>query len=956
MAAAMKRPETQKKHRYRIHWLDWSSCCQALSTLQTDERRISLKRNQRCHDAEAQVDAPSRGQSSPAAGDAHANRKDELVTRRTSKEPPVGLRLIIDDMLSTTLVASVFAGLVGAQSRAAMALTPSSDWYGVDGNWSTIKLQVGTPGQSVNVLASTSLSELWVIGPGGCLGNESICNARGNIFTIAQSKSWKPLGAWQLGLDYLGYDGNGDYGLDKLSSTLLTGSTMRMDNIITASINSTNFYLGYLGLGITKGSFGNSVADSPLTQAVKNYGWIPSYSYGYTAGAYYMGASGTPCSVTLGGYDASRFVPHNVNFTLDPSDGLPNALVRGIEVSAGQDKALHAGWNTTTRILSNMSTSFSATIDSSTPYLWLPDAVCDQFAEAFNLTYNRTFNLYTVTNEQYADFKSGLSSYSFTFSFTSHDNSNDFGNPLTVPGVVNITITAAAFAQVLRYPFQSETIGLGEPPVPYFPLRRSSNLTDTFIIGRSFLQEAYLITKYDTGVFSLHQALFPDEPLQSLKLKNIAQPNDSPLARPPAQVNSQGGLSAAEMGGVAAGVVAACMIIFACWYFNHRRKKLRATTRALEDGKDAASSTTPDLPKSPVAKMFTKILGRKKTKKASANEAMESTLQPAEMAADANQAVYELPVPVAPVELNGDDGKSVLEHNTVLGTDDTQNIDTYELARRNVEIQLRGPLPAYTPPENPSDFPPTEKVIRDMSPAVTSSPGEIGPVPSSLPASPSSPSSPVSCDKSSSTHGSLPSPMSSRAGEWSNRMSDLSSPSMEAASYHSHTFTVSNAGNTVPQPTPPESETLTSNSSNFSNTSPSTLYPALPASPLPTHQRTLIDSSNVVCLGPLPEHISIPGPRTIPAPLTYRQGSSNMDVVVPQVLDASRVSTDTLGSNWTEFEEELMAQELTGQVTLQESIRNREEESDSLRSLHRLDGSEFIHIPQPAERRYSWEH
>ncbi|GJC94059.1 eukaryotic aspartyl protease [Colletotrichum higginsianum] len=80
-----------------------------------------------------------------------------------------------------------------------------------------------------------------------------------------------------------------------------------------------------------------------------------------------------------------------------------------------------------------------------------------------------------------------------------------------------------------------------------------------------------------------------------------------------------------------------------------------------------------------------------------------------------------------------------------------------------------------------------------------------------------------------------------------------------------------------------------------------------------------------------------------------------MDVVVPQVLDASRVSTDTLGSNWTEFEEELMAQELTGQVTLQESIRSREEESDSLRSLHRLDGSEFIHIPQPAERRYSWE-
>ncbi|KAJ0166085.1 hypothetical protein CTA2_8768 [Colletotrichum tanaceti] len=859
-------------------------------------------------------------------------------------------------MLSTTLVASVLVGLVGAQGRSAMALTPSSDWYGVDGNWSTINLQVGTPGQSVNVLASTSLSELWVIGADGCLGKESICNARGNVFTIAQSKSWNSLGAWQLGLDYLAYGGNGDYGMDKLSSTLLTGGTMRMDNITTASINSTNYYLGYLGLGITQGGFGNSVADSPLTQAVKNYGWIPSYSYGYTAGAYYMGASGTPCSVTLGGYDASRFVPHNVDFTLDPNDGLPHALVRGIEVSAGQDKALHAGWNTTTRILSNMSTSFNAMIDSSTPYLWLPDAVCDQFAEAFNLTYNRTFNLYTVTNEQYANFKSSSSSYSFTFSFTSHDNGNNSGDPLTVPGVVNITITAAAFAQVLRYPFQNEMIGLDEPPVPYFPLRRASNLTDTLIIGRSFLQEAYLITKYDAGVFSIHQALFPDEPLKSLNLTNIAQPNDSSLARPPAQVNSQGGLSAAAIGGVVAGVVAACIIIFACWYLNYRRKKLRATTSVLTDGMDAASSMTPDPPRSLVANMLTKIPGRKNAKKASGHEAMRSTLQTAEMAADANHAVYEMPVSVAPAELNGDEGKSVLEHTTMLGTDDTQNVDAYEPARRNVEIRLRGPLPEYTPPESPSEFPLTEKAIQYMSPAATFSPEVIGPLPSSLPASPSSPPSPVSCDKSSSTCGSLPSPTSSRAGEWSTRISDLSSPSMEGASYHSHTLTASNVGNTVPQPAPPESEASTSSSSNFSNTSSSILYPTLPVSPLPTHQRTLIDSSNVVCLGPLPEHISIPGPRAIPAPVTHRQGSSNVDVVVPQVLAASRLSTDTLGSNWTEFEEELMAQELTGQVSLQEGAGNREEESDSLESLHRLDGSEFIHIPQPAERRYSWEH
>ncbi|KZL87016.1 eukaryotic aspartyl protease [Colletotrichum incanum] len=855
-------------------------------------------------------------------------------------------------MLSNTLIATMLVGIVGAQKQSAMALTPSNDWYGVDGNWSTIRLQVGMPGQSVNVLASTSLSEFWAIGAGGCLANEPLCNsARGNVFTIADSKSWNPLGAWQLGLDYLGYGGNGDYGLDTLSTTLLTGDGMRMDNIITASINSTDYYLGYLGLGVTKGSFGNQVAESPLTQAVKNYGWIPSYSYGYTAGAYYMGVSGTPCSVTLGGYDASRFVQHNNEFSLDPSDGLPHALVRGIQVSTGQDKALPGGWNTSTRILSNMSTSFTAMIDSSTPYLWLPDAVCDQFAEAFNLTYNSTFNLYTVTNDQYADFKSGSSSYSFTFSFTSHDNSDDFGHPLTVPGVVNITITAAAFAQVLRYPFQGETIKYGEPAVPYFPLRRASNLTDTFVIGRSFLQEAYLITKYDTGVFSLHQALFPNEPLQSLQLKNIVQPSNSPFP-PPAQVNLHGGLSTAQMGGIAAAAVAACVIMLVCWYFYRRQKKSRATTRTLEDGKDAASSIMPEPPRSPVAKMFTKILGKKKAKRSSSHEVMGSISQPAEVGADANHAVYELPVPVNPAELDGDDSKSVLGHPE-FGTDAIHNTDAYELARRNVEIQLQGPVPAYTPPENPADFPPAEKSIQDMSPVATFRPEEFGSLPSSSPTSTSSPSSPTACDNQSSTRGSLPSPMSPRGGEWTTRTSDLLSPLTEGPS-HSPGFTDSNAGNTMLQPVSPESEAFTSSPSSFPNISPPNPLPALPASALPTHYRTPMEFSNVICLGPLPENISLPAPPAIPAPLACPQGSPN--VAVPEVLAANRVSTDTLGSNWTEFEEELMARELTRQVSLPEDTRSQEVESDSLRSLHRLDGSEFIHIPQPAERRYSWEH
>ncbi|KAI8177931.1 hypothetical protein K4K51_005030 [Colletotrichum sp. SAR 10_75] len=682
-------------------------------------------------------------------------------------------------MLSTVLVATVLVGIVCAQSPSAVALTPSNDWYGVDGNWSTVKFQVGTPRQSVNVLVSTSLSEFWVVGAGGCLAKEPLCNsARGNVFTVTDSKSWDPLGGWQLGLDYLGYGGNGDYGLDTLSTTTLAGDVISMDNIITASINSTDYYLGFLGLGITKGSFGNEIAESPLTQAVKTYGWIPSYSYGYTAGAYYKGTSGTPCSVTLGGYDSSRFVPHNTEFSLDPSDGLPHALVRGIEVTVGEGKAVPGGWGSRTQILSNMTTSFSAMIDSSTPYLWLPDAICDQFAAAFNLTYNNTFNLYTVTNEH-------------------HDNTDDFGHPLTVPGVVNITITAAAFAQVLRYPFMDEAIKYGDPAVPYFPLRRASNFTNTLIIGRSFLQEAYLITKYDSGVFSLHQAVFPEDAQTHLNISQIKQPDNSPYPGPPAQATIHG-LSTAQMGGIAAGVVAACIVLLVAWYCLRRRKRAAcAAARAMEEGKDTASTIMMEPPRSPVAKMFSKMLGKKKAKRGSPQEVMGSTSQPIEVAADANHAVYELPAPVAPIELDGDDGKS-LHEPTGFGTMQTQTAGTYEAARRNIEIQLQGPVPAYSPPENPADFPPPEKSMPDLEPG-----------------------------------------------------------------------------------------------------------------------RTLLS--------------------------------------VPDLITDRRFSTDTLGSNFTEFEEELMAQqELTRQASVPET-QQRSHSAEPDLSMGRLDGTEWIHVPQPAERRYSWE-
>lgn len=68
---------------------------------------------------------------------------------------------------------------------------------------------------------------------------------------------------------------------------------MTMESTLMAAINTTNYLNGLFGLGIAKGTFGEEVMDSPLIQAVQTFGWIPSYSYGYTAGAHYRMLSST---------------------------------------------------------------------------------------------------------------------------------------------------------------------------------------------------------------------------------------------------------------------------------------------------------------------------------------------------------------------------------------------------------------------------------------------------------------------------------------------------------------------------------------------------------------------------------------------------------------------------------------------------------------------------------------
>ena len=153
---------------------------------------------------------------------------------------------------------------------------------GYDGQWSTSTLRIGTPPQWVALLPSTTGQETWVIGTNGCDGSEICRSKRGGLFEANISSSWQNVGGYQLGMDtQLGFTGAGTYGFDKIA---ISDSLSVPDQIVSV-VNDTQYWLGYVGLGIKGTNFTQENKPTLLSSLSATQDLIPSY--GYTAGASY---------------------------------------------------------------------------------------------------------------------------------------------------------------------------------------------------------------------------------------------------------------------------------------------------------------------------------------------------------------------------------------------------------------------------------------------------------------------------------------------------------------------------------------------------------------------------------------------------------------------------------------------------------------------------------------------
>jgi hypothetical protein len=419
-------------------------------------------------------------------------------------------------------------------------IAPSREWNGNDGNWSTFVLRVGTPEQNFKVLPASDISEVLLPVAEGCTSSDSPdCGAlRGayqfngqpsNGFNRKISSTWRELGFFST--DWVKkdwkYSGNALYGLERVGLGIQNSGGPTLPDQIVGGIKTKDLYLGLFGLSLGLQNFTNS--DHPqrsLLATLNETGWIPSMSYGYTAGAYYHSPQ-VFGSLTLGGFDQSRLFPSNINFPFDRDNSRPLSLnVYSITATDTENG---------TSLLDEQ-TYFE--LDFTVPHLWLPRKTCDLFESAFRLSYDSDTDLYTV-NESTHD-------YLLTTNPTITIGLGASADPVKR---VNVVLPYSAMDLVASHPiYQSDK------SVRYFPIRRAS---EHFTLGRVLLQEAYLVVDYERQNFSLHKAFIP-QPGQMEDIVPISRPSYlSSTGEPKHRDSSAGHLKS----GVIAGITIALIIL-----------------------------------------------------------------------------------------------------------------------------------------------------------------------------------------------------------------------------------------------------------------------------------------------------------------------------------------------------------------------------------------------------------
>lgn len=485
---------------------------------------------------------------------------------------------------------------------APLSVTPDQNWDGIDGKWSSFTLRVGTPQQFVRVFLSFAVYQTWVVlGPTACAGSadEDACaDSRGGLFDTNSSSTYEYVGLYDLWTGQnLGLTGNGYNALETVGLSGVGEDGPTLENTTISAYATNAFYIGMFGINPKPTNF--STFNDPTTSymtLLKEQGYIPSVSFGYTAGAHYR-FTGTFASLTLGGYDTSKYTANNVTFIFAPDNERDVMVaIQSISTPSRVDSSPVG-----TELLPS---PIYALIDSTVAELWLPEEACQAFEYEFGLVYDNVTSLYLLNKTHHDTLVERNASVSFLM-----------GQGFDSTETVRITLPYAAFDLEAQAPYS----GLGNTSY-YFPLRRAAN-DSQYTLGRTFLQEAYITVDYEVARFQLAQVVWDqtaEKHLVTIPPANASQ-DDSLWTSPHwgkdstsrasnsgngssgSGSSSDSSLSTGAIAGIAVGAAAAVALIAGFIFFylrRQKRKRAAAATATTEAGtgsrpnSSSASSTS----------------------------------------------------------------------------------------------------------------------------------------------------------------------------------------------------------------------------------------------------------------------------------------------------------------------------------------------------------------------------
>lgn len=225
---------------------------------------------------------------------------------------------------------------------------------------------------------------------------------------------------------------------------------------------------------------------------------------------------------------------------------------------------------------------FTAVIDATLPYLFLPNATVDWLKSKLRL-YEFGYALYyNLSDPQSVASRTDVDT--FQFSLDSGGSSADGSSTQSSAVSIRLPRVALEANASWTYDFMNNTVYL-------VPIRRAPS--SVAVLGRSFLQEAYISADFEKKMFNVSQAApgpFTGNdivPLYNQRwLGYLGQPTITPT--PTATPTPPGGLSGGAIAGIVVGSVLGGLFIFAlllwlCFLLPRRKKRQEKEQREAEE-------------------------------------------------------------------------------------------------------------------------------------------------------------------------------------------------------------------------------------------------------------------------------------------------------------------------------------------------------------------------------------